>query len=112
LSEADAGPVGIRAADLARDLEAVGSNLADLLERVRRIEQHLGIGQAEPTTAFGSGRENATDIRPVSSGVPEGSAPDTGEDLKRRLETIDRRTPAQRSRTGDVGRPEDSSKPE
>ena len=52
LSEvADASP-GITTEDLARDLEAVASRrgvqtetelLADLLKRVERIEQHLGI---------------------------------------------------------------------
>jgi hypothetical protein len=52
LSEvADASP-GITTEDLARDLEAVASNqgtptdrdlLADLLKRVKRIEDHLGI---------------------------------------------------------------------
>jgi hypothetical protein len=52
LSEvADASP-GITTEDLARDLEAVASNrgvpteselLANLLRRVQRIEQHLGI---------------------------------------------------------------------
>ena len=52
LSEvADASP-GITTEDLARDLEAVASKrgvptegelLADLLRRVQRIEQHLGI---------------------------------------------------------------------
>jgi hypothetical protein len=52
LSEvADASP-GITTEDLARDLEAVASKrgvpteselLADLLERVKRIEEHLGI---------------------------------------------------------------------
>jgi hypothetical protein len=48
---ADASP-GITTEDLARDLEAVASKrgvpteselLADLLERVKRIEEHLGI---------------------------------------------------------------------
>jgi hypothetical protein len=48
---ADATP-GITTEDLARDLEAVASKrgvpieselLADLLERVKRIEEHLGI---------------------------------------------------------------------
>jgi hypothetical protein len=52
LSEvADASP-GITTEDLARDLEAVASKqgvptdrelLADLLKRVKRIEEHLGI---------------------------------------------------------------------
>jgi hypothetical protein len=52
LSEvADASP-GITTEDLARDLEAVASKrgvpteselLADLLERVKRIEEHLGL---------------------------------------------------------------------
>ena len=56
LSEAaDASP-GITTEDLARDLEAVASErgvatdrelLADLLRRVERIEQHLGIGNMD-----------------------------------------------------------------
>jgi hypothetical protein len=57
LSEvADASP-GITTEDLARDLEAVASKrgvaterelLADLLRRVERIEQHLGISSTDP----------------------------------------------------------------
>jgi hypothetical protein len=57
LSEvADASP-GITTEDLARDLEAVASKrgvptenelLADLLRRVERIEEHLGISGADP----------------------------------------------------------------
>jgi hypothetical protein len=57
LSEvADASP-GVTTEDLARDLEAVASKgrvpteselLADLLRRVERIEQHLGISGADP----------------------------------------------------------------
>jgi hypothetical protein len=57
LSEvADAAP-GITTEDVAHDLEAVASKrgvrteselLADLLRRVERIEQHLGIAGAEP----------------------------------------------------------------
>ena len=52
---ADASP-GITTEDLARDLEAVASKrgvatdrelLADLLRRVERIEQHLGIGNMD-----------------------------------------------------------------
>jgi hypothetical protein len=56
LSEvADASP-GITTEDLARDLEAVASKqgvptegelLADLLRRVERIEQHLGIASTD-----------------------------------------------------------------
>src|SRR5687767_3697715 len=56
LSEAaDASP-GITTEDLARDLEAVASRqgvstesdlLADLLRRVERIEQHLGIASTD-----------------------------------------------------------------
>jgi hypothetical protein len=56
LSEvADASP-GITTEDLARDLEAVASMrgvpteselLADLLQRVQRIEQHLGIASTD-----------------------------------------------------------------
>lgn len=52
LSEVADGSPGITTEDLARDLEAVASKrgvqteselLADLLERVKRIEEHLGI---------------------------------------------------------------------
>jgi hypothetical protein len=52
---ADASP-GITTEDLARDLEAVASKqgvptegelLADLLRRVERIEQHLGIASTD-----------------------------------------------------------------
>jgi hypothetical protein len=52
LSEVADASLGITTEDLARDLEAVASErgvqteselLADLLERVKRIEEHLGI---------------------------------------------------------------------
>ena len=52
LSEAADASAGITTEDLARDLEAVASKrgvpteselLADLLRRVQRIEEHLGI---------------------------------------------------------------------
>jgi hypothetical protein len=52
LSEAADAALGITTEDLARDLEAVASKrgvqtqselLADLLQRVERIEKHLGI---------------------------------------------------------------------
>jgi hypothetical protein len=52
LSEVADASLGITTEDLARDLEAVASKrgvqteselLADLLERVKRIEEHLGI---------------------------------------------------------------------
>ena len=57
LSEAADASAGITTEDLARDLEAVASKrgvptetelLADLLRRVQRIEEHLGIAGAGP----------------------------------------------------------------
>jgi len=55
LSEAADASAGITAEDLARDLEAVASKrgvptesemLADLLRRVQRIEEHLGLDES------------------------------------------------------------------
>jgi hypothetical protein len=57
LSEIAEGPDGITTEDVARDLEAVASRsrtltereqLEDLVRRVERIEQHLGIASTGP----------------------------------------------------------------
>ena len=57
LSEVADASLGITTEDLARDLEAVASKrgvpteselLADLLRRIERIEEHLGISRADP----------------------------------------------------------------
>ena len=125
LSEvADASP-GITTADLARDLEAVAAKqgvpteselIADLLERVERIEEQLGIGRANTPEPFGRvpepsafgdtprSRSSATEHPPVPT--PSGEDPDSSSKLS---ELIER---AQRSRDEEVDRPEESSKPE
>jgi hypothetical protein len=125
LSEvADALP-GITTEDLARDLEAVAAKqgvpteselLADLLERVERIEEQLGIGRADAPEPFGRvpepsafgdtprSRSSAMEHPPVRT--PPGEDPDSSSKLS---ELIER---AQRSRDEEVDRPEESSKPE
>jgi hypothetical protein len=90
----------------------VSSDRDLLLEIHRQIEEHLGIGQYEPTTALGSGRKNATILRPVSNGLPEGSPPETEEENKRRLNRLARLAGSQGSGEGQTDRPEDSSTPE
>ena len=126
LSEVADASLGITTADLARDLEQVAAKqgvateselLADLLERVERIEEQLGIGRADAPELFGrvpwppfsvwgysrsrsSGREHP----PVRT--PSGEDPDSSSKLS---ELIER---AQRSRDEEVDRPEESSEPE
>jgi hypothetical protein len=117
LSEvADASP-GITTDDLARDLEAVASKqgapregmlLADLLERVKRIEEYLGIG---PPRAFERPRPNPTELRPVSSAWPEGSQRETNTTGSAQ-ERLDRLLQARGSREGEVDQSEKSSTPE
>jgi hypothetical protein len=57
LSEVVGGPTGLTTAELARDLESAASKsrtatdrklLEELLRRVERIEQHLGISNTDP----------------------------------------------------------------
>jgi hypothetical protein len=57
LSEVADGPTGLTTEDVARDLESVASRsrtptgrepLEELLRRVERIEEHLGIASAGP----------------------------------------------------------------
>jgi hypothetical protein len=62
LSEIVEGPAGLTTADLDRDLESVASKsrtqteselLEELLRRVERIEQHLGIASTESDDKYG-----------------------------------------------------------
>ena len=62
LSEIVEGPAGLTTEDLDRDLESVASKsrtqteselLEELLRRVERIEQHLGIASTESDDKYG-----------------------------------------------------------
>ena len=62
LSEIVEGPVGLTTEDLDRDLESAASKsrtqteselLEELLRRVERIEQHLGIASTESDDKYG-----------------------------------------------------------
>jgi hypothetical protein len=85
LSEvADSSP-GITTEDLAHNLEAVASKqgspteralLFEILWRLRRVEERLGIGLAPPQ-AFAEPRPNPTELRPVSNAWSEDSQPET-----------------------------------
>jgi hypothetical protein len=117
LSEVAEASPGITTEDLARDLEAVASKqgapierllLAGLLERVRRIEEYLGIGQPGP---FDGSRPNPTELRPASSAWPEGSQPETYT-TNSAQEHLDRLIRARRSREEEVDQSEESFKRE
>jgi hypothetical protein len=89
------------AGDLSEGGEASGRiTLEELLRRVQRIEEQLGLGQSEP---FDEPRPNPTELRPVSSAWPEGSQPTTNSGLERL---------ARLAGQGETDRPEESSNPE
>ena len=121
LSEtADAAP-GITTEDLARDLEAVAKAgvpserelLLEVLWRLRRIEEHLGIGSSAPFHPSSSGQFSEQSPAPelgtvVSPYPPQESRSPMGNQLDR----LKRLTRLRRSREEETDRPEESSKPE
>ena len=121
LSEAaDASP-GITTEDLARDLEATAKAgvsserelLLEILWRLRRIEEHLGVGSSGPFQRSTGGQFSeqppAPELRTVVSPYPPGeSRPPMGNQLER-LKRLTRRWS---SRKEEADRPEESSKPE
>jgi hypothetical protein len=123
LSEvADASP-GITTEDLAHDLEAVASKTGDpserellleILWRLRRLEEHLGIGSTDrfhgSTGGQFSEQSPAPEFRTVVSPYPppgESRSP-----VGNQLERLKRLTRLWGSREGETDRPDESSKPE
>jgi hypothetical protein len=122
LSEvADASP-GITTEDLAHDLEAVASKtgepserelLLEILWRLRRIEEQLGIGSSAPFHPSSSGQffeqSPAPELGTVVSPYPpqESRSP-----MGNQLERLKRLTRLWSSGDGEIDRPEESSKPE
>jgi hypothetical protein len=121
LSEAaDASP-GITTADLARDLEAAAKAgvpserelLLEILWRMRRIEEHLGVGRSGPSHRSTGGQFSEQPAAPelgtvVSPYPPAGSRSPLGNQLDR----LKRLTRLRRSREEETDRPEESSKSE
>jgi hypothetical protein len=121
LSEvADASP-GITTKDLARDLEAAAKSgvpserdlLLEVLWRLRRIEEHLGVGSSKPfqrsTGGQFSEQSAAPQLRTVVSPYPpaESRSP-----MGNQLDRLKRLTRLRKSREEETDRPEESSKPE
>ena len=121
LSEAaDAAP-GITTEDLAHDLEAAAKAgvpseremLLEILWRLRRIEEHLGVGSGGPFHRSTGGQYSeqppAPEFRTVVSPYPPGESPSP---VGNQLERLKRLTRLWSSREGKTDRPKESSKPE
>ena len=120
LSEAaDAAP-GVTTEDLARDLEAAAKAgvpserelLLEILWRLRRIEEHLGVGSSEPFQRSTGGQFSeqpaAPEFRTVVSPYPPG---ESRSPMGNQLERLKRLTRLWPSRERETDRPEESSKP-
>jgi hypothetical protein len=121
LSEAaDAAP-GITTEDLARDLEAAAKAgvpserelLLEILWRLRRLEEHLGVGSSEPfhrsTGGQFSDQPPTPELRTVVSPYP---SQELRSPMGNQLERLKRLTRRWSSREGETDRSEESSKPE
>jgi hypothetical protein len=121
LSEAAEDAPGITTEDLANDREAAAKTgepserelLLEILWRLRRIEEQLGIGSSAPfqrsTSGLFSEQSPAPEFRTVVSPYPpqESRSP-----VGNQLERLKRLTRLWSSREGETDRPEESSKPE
>jgi hypothetical protein len=121
LSEAaDAAP-GITTEDLARDLEAAAKAavpterelLLEMLWRLRRIEEHLGIGSTDrfhgSTGGQFSEQSPAPEFQTVVSPYPPG---ESRSPMGNQLERLKRLTRRWSTREGETDQPEESPKPE
>jgi hypothetical protein len=121
LSEVADASSGITTEDLARDLEAAAKAgvpserelLLEILWRLRRIEEQLGIGSSGPSHRSTGGQFSEQSAAPelgtvVSPYPPAESRPPMGNPLER-LKRLKR---LRRSREEETDRPEESSKPE
>jgi hypothetical protein len=122
LSEAADASSGKTTDDRARDLEAVASQsegpserelLLEILWRLRRLEEHLGVGSSGPSHRSTGGQSSEQRAAPefrtvVSPYPPEESRSPIGNPLER----LKRLTRLRRSREGEIDRPEESSKSE
>jgi hypothetical protein len=122
LSEVADATAGLTTEDLAYDLEAVASGsgdpserelLLEILWRLRRIEEHLGIGSTGrfhgSTGGQFSEQSPAPEFRTVVSPYPprESRSP-----MGNQLERLKRLTRLRSSREGETDQPKESSKPE
>jgi hypothetical protein len=122
LSEVAEGAAGLTTEDVVRDLESVASKsrtqtervlLEDLLRRVERIEEHLGIADPGPgslPTSNPPGTFEGPDPRRHSAEHPTVRNPERGK--SRSTGDLERRAHAQRSGEGETNQPEESSEPE
>ena len=122
LSEVADASAGITTEDLARDLEAVASKpgdpserelLLEVLWRLRRIEEHLGIGSSGPfhrstSSSQISEQAPAPEFRTVVSPYPPQQPRSP---MGNQLERLKRLTRLWPSRERETDRPEESSKP-
>jgi hypothetical protein len=120
LSEVADASSGITTEDLARDLEAAAKAgvpserelLLEILWRMRRIEEHLGVGSSKPFQRPTGGQFSEQPAAPelgtvVSPYPPQESRSPMGNQLDR----LKRLTRLRRSREEGTDRPEESSKP-
>ena len=121
LSEVADAFTGMTTDDLARDLEAAAKAgvpserelLLEILWRLRRVEEHIGVGSSAPFRPSTGGQFSEQPPSPefrtvVSPYPPEESRSPMGNQLER----LKRLTRLRRSREGETDRPEESSKPE
>ena len=121
LSEVAEAAPGITTEDLASDREAAAKTgepserelLLEILWRLRRIEEQLGIGSSAPFHPSSSGQFSEQSPAPelgtvVSPYPPQQSRSPMGNQLER----LKRLTRLWSSREGESDRPEESSKPE
>jgi hypothetical protein len=121
LSEvADASP-GITTEDLARDLEAAAKSgvpserelLLEVLWRLRRIEEHLGVGSSKPFQRSTGGQFSEQSAEPELGTVVSPYPPaESRSPMGNQLDRLKRLTRLRRSREEETDRPEESSKPE
>jgi hypothetical protein len=121
LSEAADSAPGITTEDLAHDLEAAPKAgvpserelLLEILWRLRRLEEHLGVGSGGPFHRSTGGQFSehppAPELRTVVSPYPPGQSRSPVGD---QLERLKRLTRLWSSREGKTDRPEESAKPE
>ena len=120
LSEVADAFTGMTTDELARDLEAAAKAgvpsdrelLLEILWRLRRVEEHLGVGSSEPFQRSTGGQFSeqpaAPEFRTVVSPYPPG---ESRAPMGNPLERLKRLTRLRRSREGETDRPEESSKP-
>jgi hypothetical protein len=121
LSEVADASSGITREDLARDLEAAAKSgvpserelLLEILWRLRRVEEHLGIGSSAPFHPSSSGQFSEQSPAPELGTVVSPYPPaESRSPMGNQLDRLKRLTRLRRSRDEETDRTEESSKPE